>query len=531
MQLLLFFLLILTTIGGSCNKKDISLDKGQQDLRINLRKDPASLDPRKGNDMIASQIHFMLFEGLLRLEPDMSLSPAQAESYTISPDGKTYTFSLKDTFWSDGSQVSAYDFEKSWKSMLSPDFPAPDAYLLYGIKNAKLAKQGKASLDAVGIYSKNSKTLIVELENPSPFFLQIVASSVLLPIHSHVEADHPHWATSPQHFISNGPFQLKNWQFNQKIDLEKNPFYHNTKEVKLNNISIEIIDREMAVLHMYASGHFDLIGSPLSFFPSLLHEDLEKKNLLTFFPVATSKFIAFNTTSPLLKNANLRKAFALAINRKQIVKHITQLKEKEALNIIPPLLLRDHAPPLFQDADDENARQCLELGLRETGLQKKDLENISFIYVLSEINHLLAQELQHRWLEVLGIKVELQSVEFKTIHERTKNARFAMALVSWLADYADPMNLLERFTDVTNHRNYSKWHNERYNSILKNATFASSAAEYLKKIQDAEQILIEEMPITCLYHDTYAFLINPRVKGFKISPLGHIYFEKISIEP
>ena len=142
------------------------MNKREQNLRINLRVEPVSLDPRKGNDMVASQLHFMLFEGLLRLNPDMTLSPAQAHSYDLSADGKIYTFHLRDAKWSDGTPVTAYDFEKSWKSLLDITFYSPDAYLLYAVKNAKRAKMGEISLQEVGIHSKNAKTLVVELERP-----------------------------------------------------------------------------------------------------------------------------------------------------------------------------------------------------------------------------------------------------------------------------------------------------------------------------------------------------------------------------
>lgn len=523
MRLLLLFLGVL--MFASCHKTE---RPKPQTLRINLRKEPVSLDPRRGNDMVASQVHFMLFEGLMRLNPDMTLSPAQAKSYEISLDGKQYTFHLDETKWSDGSPVTAFDFEKSWKSLLDSKFPSPDAYLLYPIKNAKLAKEGNCPLSDIGIHSKDEKTLVVELESPSPHFLQIVASSVLLPINSNVEEKNPNWASSPESFVSNGPFKLKEWHFNHEMILEKNHKYRRADEVKLNRIFIDVIDREIAALHMYTSGHFDLIGAPLSFFPTMLHQDLERKQLLTYFPVAMTKFLAFNTTSSPFQNANIRRAFAFAINRKEIVEHITQLDEKEALNIIPPALIS--ASTLFNDGDEALAKKCLQKGLEELDCGVKDLKPVTFMYVSSEINHLLAQALQDWWDKTLGIRVSLQSVEFKILHERSKKGDFSIGLFAWLADYGDPMNILERFRDKTSHRNYAKWQNETYNSLIEDALKTSSQQKYLEKIKDAERFLIEEMPITCLYHENYVFLIQPHVKGFEVSPLGHIYFDKISIE-
>jgi len=501
---------------------------GEKNLRICLGKEPVSLDPRKENDIVASQVQFMLFEGLLCLNPDMSLSHGQAESYEVSSDGKTYTFHLRDALWSDGTPVTAYDFEKSWKSLLDPDFPSPDAYLVSPIKNAKLVKAGKVSIDQIGITSKDAKTLIVELESPTPYFLQIVASSVLLPINTKLEAINPNWASHTESFFSNGPFQLKKWEFNQQLVLEKNPLYHKTKEVHLEHIFIDIIDRKMAVLHMHDNGYYDLVGSPLSFFSRELLEDPEKKKLLTFFPVATTKFLAFNTSSFPFQNTHIRRAFAYAISRKTLVEHITKLHEQEALNIIPPVLFPEDSS-YFSDGDISKAQDSLQKGLKE--LKIDHLGSITFMYVSSEPNHALAQELQQTWVKVLGIEVVLQQVEFKILHERSKKKDFSIGLFAWLADYSDPMSILDRFMDKTNHRNYPKWESGLYNRCLEEALKTSSPIHYMEKIKEAERILIDEMPFTCLFHENFVFLIHPHVQGFAISPLGHIYFDRISIDP
>jgi oligopeptide transport system substrate-binding protein len=521
-----FFLGLLICAFISCNKVNPTRAHQMQNLRINLRKEPVSLDPRKGNDMVASQMHFMLFEGLLRLNSDMSLEMAQAESYEVSSDCKTYTFHLRNTLWSDGTPVTAYDFENAWKSIFDPNFASLDAYLLYAIKNARLAKSGEVSLDQVGIHATDAKTLVVELETPSPYFLQIVASSVLLPINKKMEKSDSNWANQPKHILSNGPFKLKSWKLNQEMVFEKNPLYHQANKVKLNHIFIDIIDKETAVLHMYASGYFDLVGTPLSFFPAALLDDLESRRLLTFFPVANTKFLAFNTSLPPFNNSNIRRAFAYAIDRKSIVKHITRLNQKEALNILPPVLLAEDSV-YFADGDSAKAKQYLQEGLQQ--LQIENLGNLSFMYVSSESNHILAQALQHMWLKTLGVRVNLEHVEFKTLHERSKRGDFSIGLFAWVADYADSMSILERFTDKKNPRNYPKWENNTYNNIVQEALQTSSTSHYIEKIKEAERLLIDEMPITCLFHENYAFLIQPHVKGFEISPLGHIYFDKIYI--
>lgn len=517
----LYFLLIGLLM--ACNNTSHPSSQKEKNLRINIRKEPASLDPRKGCDIAASQLHFMLFEGLMRLGPDMTLSAAQAESYELSPDGKTYTFHMRGSKWSNGELVTADDFERSWKTILDPRFPCPDAYLLYSIKNAKRAKKGEVPLQEVGIRAKDPKTLIVELEQPSPHFLQIVASSVLLPVSPSIEDRHS------KEFISNGPFRLTEWKFNGGMTFEKNPFYRRRDNVQLDHVFIEILDNEVAVFQLYETGYYDLICAPLSFFPSRIRQDPVRKRQLNFFPVATTKFIAFNTSSYPFNNVHMRRAFVDCIQRKEIVAHITQLNEKEALNVIPPALMDGLSADLCSDGDETRAKESLKLGLQELNLRHRDLKNLTFVYCASDINQSIAQFLQDRWLKVLGVSVRLESVEFKILHERSKSGEFSMALFAWMADYADPMNILERFTDKTNHRNYPKWDNAAYNSLLEEASKSRSAAGYWTKVQQAEHLILEEVPLTCLYHENFVFLAHPYVQGIAVSPLGHIYFEEIKL--
>jgi len=484
---------------SSCAGKllEVTLSYRPPILHINLRCDPCSLDPRKGNDMIASQLHFLLFEGLVRLNADMSLTPALAKSYEISPDGKIYTFHLHHAVWSDGTPITAHDVERSWKQILDPSFSCPDAYLLYAVRNAKLAKSGKVPLEEVAIRSTDDHTLVVELDSPMFHFLQIVASSVLLPVPPNIDA-----------LVSNGPFHLKEWRPREKLVFEKNPLYHRANEVKLHGIVAHILDGD-SVLHMHEKGHLDLIGTPLSYFSPELIESLEKQKRLTYFPVAATKFLAFNTVSTPFQNTNLRKAFAYAISRASL----------------PPVLMnRDRE--LLDDATQ--ARAYLQQGLAEMGLTQ--LGSPVFMFIPSEINKVLAQALQQMWWEALGVQVTLEQTEFKTLHERSQKGDFAIGLFAWLADYADPMNILERFTDKTCHRNYPKWEDAKYNQLVQEARSLSLKEEYLAKVEEAEERLMQEMPLTCLFHETYAFSLAPYVKGFEISPLGHIYFEKISIE-
>ncbi len=522
---------MLMIFSSACQRDELYPKKGEQRLRLNLKTEPPNLDPRKGSDMIATQIHFMLFEGLMRLEPDLSLTYAQAKSYEISADSKMYTFHLGDYKWSDGSPVTAYDFEQTWKDLLDPTFSAPDAYLLYPIKNAEAAKRNQAPLSSIGITAPDAKTLIVELEKPTPHFLKMTACSALLPVNQTRAKKSPNWAQeASKHFLCNGPFQLAAWKHHDEILVRKNPHYRNAHLVKLDSVQISMIDSEIAALHMYATGYFDILGPPLSPFPTASYHDLIQKDLLQLSSIAGSKFCVFNTKKPPFDNVHIRKAFSYAIHRQSIIDNITQLHELIATGAIPPVLKGGTAISYFPDHDVQLARAHFQQGLKELGLQTKDLESIPFTYWTNEMNNLIAQELQQQWLEALGVKIELQNVDFKTLQEKSKQASFSIALFAYVADYPDPMSILERFKYADNFRNHAKWSDPAYVQLLDRSEHAPSSEERLALLEKAEALFIDQMPIAPLFHWNYAFLVQPHVKGFCISPLGNIYFDTISLD-
>ena len=280
----------------SCGQKDAAPRTGpSQTVHLNLKNEPATLDPRKGGDVISSHMHFLLFEGLVRLNPDGSITPAQAETFQITDEGKVYTFFLRDALWSNGTPVTAYDFEKSWKDILDPAFPSVNAHLLYPIKNAEAAKKGKVPLSEIGIVALDAKTLIVTLEKPTPYFLDLVSFCVFFPVHAQNDRESPEWAQNAgEHFISNGPFVLKEWKHNNEIIVGRNPGYWDQTRIRGEEIHFSMIDNEMTALQMFENGQLDMIGEPLSPLPVDALPTLKKKGILQKFPVGGTTMITFN---------------------------------------------------------------------------------------------------------------------------------------------------------------------------------------------------------------------------------------------
>ncbi|NGX47946.1 MAG: Oligopeptide-binding protein OppA [Chlamydiae bacterium] len=504
----------------------------EQYLNLNVPSDPTTLDPRKGGDIISSLFHFLLFDGLMRLDDDGNAAPSLAKKIDISEDRKVYTFHIHDAYWSDGSPITAWDFEKSWKDILHPDFPAMNAHLLYPIKNAEGAKMGNASLSEVGIKSLDAKTLEVTLERPTPYFLELIAFCVFYPINTEIDHSHPEWDIQVgKSFVCSGPFYLKEWKRNNIMVLSKNPHYFRANEVLMEEISFSIVDSEMTTLQMFEKGQVDIIGQPLIPLPKDAIPQLIKNEQLTIYPIPATTFCSFNVNIFPFNNVNIRKAFAYAINRKQIVRNITQLDEPPALGIIPPILKKNmETKAFFSDANIEKARECFEKGLQELGITKEEFPKIKYLYSTSEAHHKIAQALQQQWQEALGVIIELENVDRKILMHQLKTRNYQVAHCFWMAQYRDPMNIFERFKYKKNVKNYPDWENANFIRLLNESSEAQTENERFALLEEAEALFLDQMPLAPIFHWNSAYIVKPYIKSFGKAPIGNGFFDRVFID-
>lgn len=523
-------LLLLLALLTGCGQGQVSTEK-EQKLRISINRDPATMDPRKGADIVGAVMHFLLFDGLTKLDDTGEVIPALAERIDLSEDKTVYTFHLRDSIWSDGRPVTASDFETSWKKNLDPSFPCPNAHLFYAIKNAELAKKGKVSLSEVGVRALDDKTLEVVLSLPTPHFLRIISFCTFSPVSAKVDAEHPDWAFQPgEHFVTNGPFLLKSWKHNDELVFTKNPHYWNEKTVHLDTLHISIINNEMTALHMYENGELDLLDSALSPIPLDALREYISKGKLTTFPEPGTTVCFFNTERFPFTNVHMRKAFAYAINRGEIVHNITQLNETVATGPVPPVL-KSNNRDFFKDNDKEAAQEHFQIGLKELGLTSPhELGEIVYNYSITETNSKVAQAIQQQIFHVLGIRIKLEQMEHKTLLDKLARRDYMAAQGLWLAQYNDQMNILERFRIKDNIKNYPGWENDEYRELVDSSNYASSTDERLELLEKAEALLVDNMPVTPLFHWSSAMLIKPYLKVASCSATAGVFFEKIMID-
>ncbi len=516
--------------GASCQKKEEAIRKQIQSVHLNLRNEPPSLDPRKGGDVISSHLHFLLFEGLVKLNKDDSITPALAKSFEISPDGTVYTFFLRDAVWSNGTPVTAFDFEKSWKDILDPSFPSVNAHLLYPIKNAEAAKQGKVPLCEVGIAAKDANTFVITLGTPTPYFLDLVSFCVFFPVNQRIDEEYPDWALNAgKFFISNGPFILKEWKHNNEIVVVKNPLYWDQNRVRPNIIHFSMVDNEMTTLQMFENGELDMLGDPLSPLPIDALASLKKKTKVHTNPVGGTTMITFNVDAPPFNNVNIRKAFAYAINRELIVKNITQMDEIVATGAIPPVLKNNRNRAFFKDGDIAQAKILLEEGMKELGITREAFTDITYYYATSELNYKIAQAIQQQWRNALGVHINIENLEQKILMDKLikRNYHFAQSL--WLAQYNDQMNILERFKSKRNVKNYPNWENAEFACLLEES-FHENGFKRAEILEKAEEIFLREMPICPIYHWNMKYIVQPYLNNVGLTSIGDIVFENLTLE-
>lgn len=515
-----FYLLICCgLLFSGCSSSSKIDQKKTQALRLNILSDPTTLDPRKARDHTAMTLMRMLFEGLTRVNAEDKAELATAEKVHISDDLKTYTFFLRKSYWTNKLEVTAGDFAYSWKKILDPKFPSDMAYQLYVIKNAKEAKEGKVSLDEVGIRVLDPYTLQIELANPTPYFLDLLAFPAFFPVSQKDDQENPNWAENAATYVSNGPFSLSVWKHQDHMSVVKNSLYWNAEKVKLGGIELVMVTGD-AELKMFEKKELDWAGSPISSLPLDALPQLKKDKTFNSKPLLGTYFIRTNVEKGPFTNANIRKALALAINREGLIEHVLQGNQMIATGLVPPCMGLQ-SKPFFADGNIELARSLLAKGKEEL---KNSFSTITLSYPNNARSHILAQAIQHEWQKNLGLTVELKSLEYKIYIEQTSKQDFELIISSWVADFNDPVNFLEMFKLKSSGTNNTGWENPDYTALLNESSATKDPNSRKELLRKCEELLISEMPIIPIFHYSMLYMLPNELKGVVLSPLGNLDF-------
>lgn len=503
------------------------------EIIYNIQEDPKTIDPQLNTSAGAGNIILNAFEGLTRVDENANIHPGVAESWSISEDGLTYKFNLrKDAKWSDGQPVTAKDFEYSWIRALDPKTAAEYAYQLFYIENAEAYNKGEVIAEEVGIKVVDDYTLEVKLNAPTTYFLQLTAFSTYQPVRKDmVEAHGDKWARSPETYISNGAFKMVEWRDKDRIVFAKNEHYWNADAVKLNKLDYRLVSDETTGYAEFKAGNFDMTENinPAEIEKAVAAGDAKiSTEFATYFLCLNVGNNVDNLNPEVVKalqNPKFRKALSLAIDRKNIVEKITKGGQVPAHSFTAPgIKLEDGSD--FDNVKYINENPDLEAAkamLAEAGYPNGEGLPTFNLLINSEGSHeVVAQYLKDVWGQ-MGVNVEITKQEFKVFLTTRKDGNYAIARHGWSGDYVDPITFLDMWV-TGGGNNEAGYSNPEYDKLIADAKMTNDINEKYALLQEAEKMLMEEMPIIPLYYYTKVRAVNPSIKGLIITSTGKIDF-------
>ena len=503
----------------------------EQKIIYALSKEPEEMDPTLNVYARSSIVLQNLFRGLYKIdESGKKPVPSLAEGHELDETGTKYTFKInKNAKWSDGKPVTAQDFEYSWKRVLNPDVASGAAFYLYYIKNGKAYNEKKAGADDVGVKAVDDNTLEVTLENPTPYFLELLCVTAYYPVRKDV-VEKEGWTKSPETYLTTGPFMLTELKPKEKYVLKKNPNYLEVDKVKLDTLEIVFIESNEAELAAYTNNEIQVSDN-------ISPEGMKQyQNTPEFFsiPRIGMQYFDFNASKKPFDDAKVRKAFSMSINRDQIIKSIVQSVEKPAFGMVPYGIphgvqkdkeYRDVVGNVFSENVDEAKKLLAEAGYPDGN----GIPEITMIVMASQSDKDIAQALQSMWKQNLGVDVSIQTFESKVYWDEIENGNFNIASDGWTGDYPDPMTNLDIFEGV-NTADDLRWNSAEYDRLLEENRKISDQAKRMENFAKAEKILADEMPLMPIRFFEDQFLAKPNVKGVLKNYIGHTIFEYAYVE-
>ena len=528
--------LICLFVSASCSfDYESNIESGNRDqvLHFGNGDEPQELDPHVTTGIPEFYIQHSLFEGLVAKHPEhLGIEPGVADSWTVSDDLMRYEFHIRETArWSNGDPITAHDFVYSWKRALTPEMGNLYSYMFNMVKNAEAYFKGEISdFSKVGVTAVDNQTLLVELNAPTPFFLQLLDHHSYFPVHrgtiekfGEISERGTRW-TRPGNFVGNGPFTLKDWKLNRVLIVEKNPLYWDAGKVRLNEIYFYPIQDASTEERMFRAGQLHITEE----IPNEKISVYRKENPEVVHVTAWlgTYFYRFNTTVKPLDDVRVRRALTMSVNREQLVKNITKGGEIPAYTFTPPNT-NGYTSNSDVGYDLDKARRFLAEAGYPDGKGFPDLE---LIYNTDEKHRQVAIAIQEMWKKALNINITLSNLDWKVYLDKETNLDYQVSRAGWIGDYLDANNFLDLW--ITNSgNNRTGWSSPEYDALITRAGMTADQDERFQILQQAEAILMHDLPVMPLYTYTRRRLITPDVKGWHNNILDQHPYKYIHLEP
>jgi ABC-type oligopeptide transport system substrate-binding subunit/DNA-binding SARP family transcriptional activator len=505
-----------------------SLPRAPHPLRIRWRC-PYTLDPLVCGDYVSAMVIDQLFRGLVSTAPDLGVVPEVAQSWQVLEDGRRYRFDLRpDTRWSDGTPLTAHDFEYAWKRGLDPATGATLAELL-AIKGARAFHRGEcSSADQVGVRALDDLALEVELEEPVSHFLYALADVNAYPVPRHAVTAHGAAWTDRDRIVGNGPFCLEAWDKGSSMRLARNPLYAgrrrgNVEQVVLHFPQDESTQDLSAPLDQYLRGDLDI----LTLSDASVHEaDRIRRQYAADYvgaPWPFAVYLGFVTSRPPFDDVRLRQALALAIDRDELANRVLRGVCSPGTGGLVPPGMPGHSPQTGLPCHPDQARELLAACGHSGGSGLPILDGLS----VPPIDPLVTRYLQARWQEHLGIRVAWDVADWPPFKRRLQHDPPHMYLLATFADWPDPSCVLDHEVE----RRRTRWTCQEYEELMAEARRILDQEARLRLLRQADRLLMREAPVVPLFYGRQHLLVKPWVRNFHISALNRWYWQDTILEP
>lgn len=522
----LFIILIALSVvlAGCGSAEGVYSDKGQVFRKV-LPSDISTLDSALATDTVSFDIFNQIYEGLYTLDKDDKAQPGVAKAMPKeSNGGKTLTIKLrKDAKWSNGDPVTAHDFEYAWKRVVNPDTASEYAYIMYDLKNAEAINMGKKDVDELGVKAVDDHTLKVELTKPIPYINEMFAFGTFMPLNEKVvKKNGDQYGTTAAKTVFNGPFKVKEWKVEDKIQLVKNEDYWDKKQVHLDRVNYKVLKDQQAGASLYDTGSVDDTTITADQVDKYADNPGLKKRLL-----ASTFYIKMNQDNvPEFKNKDLRLAIAQSIDKEGYVNSVKNNGSEATNGFTAKLTAETPDAKDFSESIDSPLTYNPKAAKKHFGKAKKDLgvKNITFTMNTEDTPDakISAEYIKSQVESTLpGVTLKIKQLPFKQRLNQESTEAFEASLSGWGPDYPDPLTFLNIMT-TGNSNNNTAWSSKEYDKLVKDANgkLLKKPEERNAAMKQAEELMLNDAPVAPIYQKGEAHLTNPQVKGLVYHQIG-----------
>lgn len=505
-----------------------------------LGSEPTTLDSVVGNDTYSSSVLTNVMEPLTRLgEKDGQnvREGAGAETWESNETGDVWTFHLRDNTWSDGQPVTAEDYAYAVRRIMTPDVGSPNSYLLTCLKNGEAVLAGEMDVSELGVEATDEKTLVFTLEQPTPYFLSLTDTRVMMPQRQDiVEQYGDTFGADAANLVYNGPFKLDTWTHNSQLVMTKNESYWDAENVNLDTITYSIMNDENAIYNSFSNASIDSCGCIVREWMDRF-EQMDNVEYLHYTSPSV-RFNFYNTTDELFQNKNIRNAFTLALDREDVVEVIYNGTMAPAYGWVPDGVTtgeqgnyREQFEAPLQTMYEEglDPKELLLTGMEELGLgsDPSTLEVTLSFGDTSQWMRNYGEYYQQTFKDVLGVNVVLDFNEWGTFNQKVMDGDYQMGYMAWSIDYNDPYAMLNVMRSDSGNIN-TGWVSEEYDSLLDQAAVEMDEAKRVELYKQAETLLFEEGPLCPVVNEAantfrYTYIKNANTMPFTSTGLKYAY--------